>query len=416
MILSLLLALPLMIATLALSWLVFLAFVGIGIRLQKHGHSRGAGDGSPSSAVPDKFDAPAQQQLRFAFVIPAHDEEAGIARSVKAALAVDYPHELLRVIVVADNCSDDTARVALEAGADVLERHDPDRKGKGYALRHAFDHILPDTGHKHSGSLDAVVVVDADSQPCRGLLTGLARRITRGEKAVQVENGILNPDAAPLTWLLHVGNVMENALFHEPKALLGLPTVLRGNGMCITADVLRTNPWQAFTATEDTEYSLNLLEQGIRVRYLADVRVRAESPTSFDQLYTQRLRWAAGNAGLSKTAALRFICLGAARRDAALADAGWSLLVSSRPALLLAVLAPTIVSAVLKMDALVAWGLILLLMQMFLLVAALGLAGLNARRALWTLSLPLVVGQLVFTTVLGMFGFGRRAWVRTRRI
>src|SRR5512141_2878442 len=78
---------------------------------------------------------------RMAIVVPAHDEEAGIAETVVSLLSVDYPPEELQVLVVADNCGDRTADVAREAGARVLVRQDPERRGKGYALRFAFDHI-----------------------------------------------------------------------------------------------------------------------------------------------------------------------------------------------------------------------------------------------------------------------------------
>src|SRR5215471_14708654 len=75
---------------------------------------------------------------RFAIVVPAHDEEAGIAATVKNLLGIAYPKEMFSVVVVADNCSDRTSALAEEAGARVLVRQDENLRGKGYALLHAF--------------------------------------------------------------------------------------------------------------------------------------------------------------------------------------------------------------------------------------------------------------------------------------
>lgn len=80
--------------------------------------------------------------LRFAVVIPAHDEEAGISSTIESLLAMDYPRELFSLLVVADNCSDATAERARLAGATVLVRDDITRRGKGFALAHAFSRIL----------------------------------------------------------------------------------------------------------------------------------------------------------------------------------------------------------------------------------------------------------------------------------
>ena len=63
-----------------------------------------------------------EPSTRFDIIVPAHDEEAGIARTVQSLLAIDYPAVLRRVIVVADNCSDATAARASQAGATVLVR------------------------------------------------------------------------------------------------------------------------------------------------------------------------------------------------------------------------------------------------------------------------------------------------------
>ncbi|HCF58181.1 MAG TPA: glycosyl transferase family 2, partial [Myxococcales bacterium] len=124
---------------------------------------------------------------RFDFLVPAHDEEGGIARTVRSLLAVDYPAELRRVVVVADNCSDRTAERARQAGARVIERRDPERRGKGHALALAFEHSLQE------GFADAVVVVDADTVVAPNLPRAFAAHLAAGAQAMQAEYGVLNP-------------------------------------------------------------------------------------------------------------------------------------------------------------------------------------------------------------------------------
>ena len=125
------------------------------------------------------------EKLRFRLVVPAHDEGSGVARTVRSLLALDYPPELRRVWVVADNCSDHTAEAAAAAGAEVLVRTEPTLLGKGYALALAFERCLTE------GWAQAVVVVDADTVVEPNLLTALAEAFADGAEALQVHYGIL---------------------------------------------------------------------------------------------------------------------------------------------------------------------------------------------------------------------------------
>src|SRR5947209_5965887 len=114
-------------------------------------------------------------------LIPAHDEELPIARTLSSLAAQLYPRGLYRVIVIADNCRDRTASVAAAAGADmVMVREDPEAPGKGRALRWAMDQILA------SGAPpDAIVSIDADTIADPNLLRALVERFEAGAEAVQ---------------------------------------------------------------------------------------------------------------------------------------------------------------------------------------------------------------------------------------
>ncbi|HYX92027.1 MAG TPA: glycosyltransferase family 2 protein, partial [Myxococcaceae bacterium] len=156
----------------------------------------------PSSRTPHFFP-------RFDLLVPAHDEEAGIAQTVRALRQLPYPRSLFRVIVVADNCRDRTADVAHAEGAVVWKRDDPSLRGKGHALRFAFERSIAE------GRSDAVVVIDADTRPAPNLLHALADRLDRGQRVIQVEYGVLNPQDSWRTQLMAVAL----AAFHGVRSL-----------------------------------------------------------------------------------------------------------------------------------------------------------------------------------------------------
>ena len=87
---------------------------------------------------------PAPGTPRVAVLIPAHDEGSGVRATVASVRALDWPAERLDVVVIADNCTDDTAAHAEAAGARVLERDAPDARGKGRALAWAVERLAAD--------------------------------------------------------------------------------------------------------------------------------------------------------------------------------------------------------------------------------------------------------------------------------
>src|ERR1700733_8471056 len=114
------------------------------------------------------------RRLRFDIVVPAHNEALGIAHTIANLRQLDWPTDKYRLLVVADNCTDSTAAIAAAAGAQVLERHDPTLRGKGYALLFAFQRSRADAW------ADAIVIVDADSEVTPNLLEAFAARIEQG--------------------------------------------------------------------------------------------------------------------------------------------------------------------------------------------------------------------------------------------
>ena len=282
-----------------------------------------------------------EPHMRFDIVVPAHNEEQSIADTVQSLLAIDYPRELYRVLVVADNCADSTAQRARDAGATVLLRHDERERGKGYALKFAFDKVIRDN------AADAAVVIDADTVVSSNLLGAFAARFEAGAVAVQAEYGVRNPNASWRTRLM----VIALATFHGVRSLgrqtLRVSCGLRGNGMGFARRVLVDVPHQAFSIVEDLEYGMRLARAGHVVEYVPEAAVLGEMVSSESRSRSQRQRWEGGRWKLAKIHGWPLLARGIASRDRVLVDMAMDILVPPLTVLFGAALLGAIASAVL---------------------------------------------------------------------
>ena len=224
---------------------------------------------------------------RLAIVVPAHNEAAGIRRTIDNLIAIARADGDADVVVVADNCNDDTAAIALAAGARVLERHDATRRGKGYALDRAL------TTMAGEGPV-VYIVIDADSMATDNLLTSLRCHFAGGALALQARYTVLNGDAAPRTRLAEIALAAFNVLRPRGRDRLGLSAGILGNGFALRREVLQRVPYTASSVVEDLEYHLKLVAADIRVGFADDCEVRGEMPTGEQGNRVQRARWEGG--------------------------------------------------------------------------------------------------------------------------
>lgn len=257
---------------------------------------------------------PRSDEVRLSVVVPAHDEAADIADTVASLLAMDYPVDRRRIVVIADNCTDDTATLARSAGAEVIERVDPYRRGKGFALDHAFGQLLADEW------TDAVVVVDADTVVDRDLLRSLAGRLAAGELVVQADYQVRNPEDSWRTRLLHIAFTAFHEVRSSGRERVGASCGLRGNGMAFSREALTRVPHDAHSIVEDLEYGIRLGQAGVRVAYAGDVAVHGKMPADGDSAKSQRARWEQGRAQLRRRDGGRLVAQALRRRDPVLLD------------------------------------------------------------------------------------------------
>jgi len=259
--------------------------------------------------------------LRFDVIVPAHNESARIEQSLASLRQLDWPADRFRLLVIADNCSDATAQIARGAGAQVLERHDAARRGKGYALERAFDHS------RAAGWADAAVVVDADAEVSPNLLEAFAARIEDGAGAVQAHYGVLNPAASWRTGLIAIAHGAFHTVRSRARERLRLSCGLRGNGWCVTHRALRAVPYGAFSVTEDLEYGIALGLAGHRVHYAGEAHADAEMASGEIIAGRQRQRWEDGRFDLIRAQVLPLLSASLRQRSPVCLDLALDLLV-----------------------------------------------------------------------------------------
>ena len=232
-------------------------------------------------------EAAAVEEPAIAIIVPAHNESSGIARTVTNLCDIARCDGAACVVVIADNCTDDTAELARALGARVLVRQDDVRRGKGYALDFAFRALAHENLHGY-------VVIDADTVADANLLAAIRNRFAAGALAVQTRYTVLNADQSPRTRLAELALCAFNCLRPRARHALGLSAGILGNGFALRRSVLEQIPYTATSVVEDLEYHLNLIERGIRVHFADETTVRGDMPVAAAGQRTQRSRWEGG--------------------------------------------------------------------------------------------------------------------------
>jgi cellulose synthase/poly-beta-1,6-N-acetylglucosamine synthase-like glycosyltransferase len=233
-----------------------------------------------------------EPRSRFLVLVPAHDEETGIATTVASCLAADYPQALFNVLVIADNCTDRTASVAAGAGARVVERFDETKKSKGYAIEYLIGQL---TASGEFDALDAIVVIDADTTIDADLLRRFDARLRAGQDWIQCYYTVSNPDQSWRTRLMTYAFSLFNGVIPLGLTALGSSAGLRGNGMCFSTRGLRRRPWASYGLSEDMEFTWMLRVGGELIAFEPRCQVYgAMVSTGGKAAAIQRGRWEFG--------------------------------------------------------------------------------------------------------------------------
>ena len=227
---------------------------------------------------------------RFMAIIPAHNEEAVVGNLIESLKNQNYDKDLYDIYVIADNCTDNTAKVAKEAGAIVYKRFDETKKTKGYALDWFLKQKI-----EENAPYDAFFIFDADNIVHPDFIKNMNKKLCQGEDVVQGYRDIKNPTDSWITagyalfyWSMH-------RFYHLARYNLGLSPLLNGTGFMVKFDVVKPQGWDTVTLTEDIEFSLKRIIKGKRLGWATDAICYDEQPVGFKQSWSQRSRWTVGH-------------------------------------------------------------------------------------------------------------------------
>ena len=227
---------------------------------------------------------------KFMAIIPAHNEEAVIANLVDSLQKQDYDKNLYDIYVIADNCTDNTAKIAKAHGAIVFERFDETKKTKGFALDWFLKQKI-----KENADYVAFFVFDADNIVDKNFIKNMNKKLCQGEEVVQGYRDIKNPTDSWVTagyalfyWTMH-------KFYHLARYNIGLSPLLNGTGFMVKFDLVKDTGWDTVTLTEDIEFSLKRIIKGKRLGWATDAIVYDEQPVSFKASWSQRSRWTVGH-------------------------------------------------------------------------------------------------------------------------
>ena len=244
---------------------------------------------------------PPEPVPRTVVLVPAHDEAAGIAAMLATVLPLLSPG--MRLLVVADNCTDDTAAIARAAGAEVSERHDPAARGKGHALAYGRAVLAAGPGP----APEVVIVLDADCLPEADALARLARAAVATGRPVQgcylLEP---RPAAAPTVRISGFAFLVKNLVRQAGLARIGAPAVLTGSGMAFPWALFARAPLATDDIVEDLAIGVALARVGAAPRFDPDARIWS-APAGASGTLSQRTRWEHGFAATARAVTLPLV-------------------------------------------------------------------------------------------------------------
>lgn len=225
---------------------------------------------------------------RFAVLICARNEEAVIADLLGSLDRQTYPKDSYKVFVMADGCSDATARIAGSNKAIVYERSNDALSGKGYALEELLRRVEED----YADTFDAFLVFDADNILKSDYLEQMNISYCKGNRIIA---GYINSKNYGSNWIsagYSLYLLRKNRFLNQSRQLLGISSAINGTGFLFSREIIKH--WPYHSLTEDIEFTVDQVCQRNRIAYCRKAVLFDEQPTSFRQSFYQRLRWSKG--------------------------------------------------------------------------------------------------------------------------
>ena len=228
---------------------------------------------------------------KYAILIAARNEETVIGNLLDSIKKQDYPQEMLTTFVVADNCTDNTAKIVRDKDAICYERNDQEHKTKGYALKYLFEQIDKDYGIK---SFEGYFIFDADNLLNTDYVSKMNNAFDSGEKIITSFRNTKNFDENWISSTYAIHWMRSARINHRARSILHLATNIQGTGFLFSNEIVK-NGWKYTSLTEDRALTADAVAQGYEITYQDEAEFFDEQPTDLKIALRQRLRWSKGH-------------------------------------------------------------------------------------------------------------------------
>ena len=303
----------------------------------------------------------------IAVLMPAHNESLVITQTIQSIMPQLKSQDQL--LVVADNCSDDTAAIARNLGATVIERTRQNERGKGYALDYGLQHLK-------ANPPQIVLIIDADCMVENDAINKLASACMAYQRPIQAlylmesqPNPSLKARIAEFAWLV------KNKVRPLGFKALGLPCQLMGTGMAfLWEDIIKVNLASGHIV-EDMKLGADLSRMNKAPLFLPDALVTSIFPLTAEATNTQRTRWEHGHLSMILTEAPRLFFEATKTKNSQMLGLALDLIVPPLVSLLLACAVILIISLVFSIKLASVLSTILLLALISAVLLAWGFFG-----------------------------------------
>jgi len=228
----------------------------------------------------------------YAVLIAARNESNVIKHLISSIQEQSYPQENITIFVIADNCTDDTATHAKNAGAVVYERFNKDLVGKGYAIDFLLKRIFE---NYPKDKFDGFFIFDADNILDENYVSEMNKTFNKGHKIITSYRNSKNYADNWLSAGYSLWFLRESKYLNHVRMMLGTGCAVSGTGFLVSKDIILQNGgWPFFLLTEDIEFSIHNAISGNTIAFCKSAIFYDEQPTTFRQSWNQRLRWAKG--------------------------------------------------------------------------------------------------------------------------
>lgn len=223
----------------------------------------------------------------FAIIVAARNEEQVIGNLIESLKQLDYPKDKYGIFVVPNNCTDNTAKAALDAGATVIECNKP-TKTKGDVLKVAFDKL------KDNKEIDAYVIFDADNLVHKDFLKHMNDCYNSGYKVAEGYRDSKNPKDNWISGSYTIFYLFQNIFFNQSRMAFDSSASINGTGFMISKDIIDRDGFETYTLTEDVEFTGQCALKNEQIAFVEEAITYDEYPINFGASWKQRKRWSAG--------------------------------------------------------------------------------------------------------------------------